>query len=112
IDEDLFFELFKGKDELTWEDAINRDLLPQLAQLKKQERVEVVYSVKNRANKKKRRMIKPALSFEQLEEEKMGLRKTAKKKLELLEVLQTLSLADQSISSQKLSKNYQLTSSH
>ncbi|MGE7365961.1 primosomal protein N' [Desemzia incerta] len=112
IDEDLFFELFKGKDELTWEDAVNRDLLPQLAQLKKQERVEVVYSVKNRANKKKRRMIKPTLSFEQLEEEKMGLRKTAKKKLELLEVLQTLSLADQSISSQELSKNYQLTSSH
>lgn len=110
LDEELFFELFKGKDEIAWEDAVNRGILPQLTQLKKQDTVEVVYSIKNRANKKKRRMVKPSLSFEQLEEEKMSLRKTAKKQLHLLDVLQSLSLSEQSISTQELKKVYELQS--
>lgn len=110
INEETLFELFRGKDEISWEEAVRRDILAQLAELKKQEQVEIVYAVKNKANKKKIRMVRPALSFEQLEEEKMGLRKTAKKQMILLEALQSIILSGKTMSVKKLNKEYHLQS--
>lgn len=110
VEEELLFDLFKGKDEITWEDAVQREIMPQLAELKKQEKVEVVYAVKNKANKKKKRMVKPTLSFEQYEEEKIDLRKSAKKQLALLEALQSMIVAGNPLSTKELNQQFQLQS--
>lgn len=109
IPEDLFFELFKGKNEISWDEAEERAILPQLIDLKKKEAVEVVYEVKNQAKTKKKRMLQANLSFEQLEDEKIALGKRGPKQRLLLEVLQSLN--DQSISVSELTTATNLTTS-
>lgn len=109
IPEDLFFELFKGKNEISWDEAEERAILPQLIDLKKKEAVEVVYEVKNQAKTKKKRMLQANLSFEQLEDEKISLGKRGPKQRLLLEVLQSLN--DQSISVSELTTATNLTTS-
>ncbi|SEK83662.1 replication restart DNA helicase PriA [Carnobacterium iners] len=104
IPENLFFELFKGRNELTWDEATERGLMPQLLKLKKKELVELSYSVKNQAKTKKRRMIQSDLSFEQLEEEIIGLGKRAPKQSVLLRQLQSLN--NESISTTDMNKKY------
>lgn len=110
IPEDQFFDLFKGKNEISWQEAEDRGVLPKMAELKKKEAVETVYIVKDKVNKKKIRKIEPRLSFEQLEEEKAGLRKTAKKQKQLLDVLQQLSLSKKRSSTEALKKDYAIQS--
>ncbi|MEG0442483.1 MAG: primosomal protein N' [Carnobacterium sp.] len=108
IPEELYFELFKGRNELSWDEAVERDLLPALLELKKKEAVEVVYTVRNQAKTKKRRMVQADLSFEQLEDEKIGLGKRAPKQRLLLELLQSLN--DHSISVEEITKTTSLSS--
>lgn len=108
IPEELYFELFKGRSEISWDEAVERNLLPQLLDLKKKEAVEISYVVKNQAKTKKRRMIQANLTFEQLEEEKIGLGKRAPKQRLLLEVLQSLN--DQTISVEEIRKTTSVSS--
>ncbi|MEG0474430.1 MAG: primosomal protein N', partial [Carnobacterium sp.] len=108
IPEELYFELFKGRNELSWDEAVERDLLPALLELKKKEAVEVVYTVRNQAKTKKRRMVQADLSFEQLEDEKIGLGKRAPKQRLLLELLQSLN--DHSISVEEITETTSLSS--
>ena len=107
IPEDLFFELFKGKNEIKWEEAEERAILPQLIELKKKDAVEVMYEVKNQAKTKKKRMVRANLSFEQFEDEKQTLGKRGPKQHLLLDVLQSLN--EQIISISELTTNTELT---
>ncbi|MER2225660.1 MAG: primosomal protein N' [Carnobacterium sp.] len=107
ISEDLFFELFKGKNEIKWEEAEERAILPQLIELKKKDAVEVIYEVKNQAKTKKKRMVRANLSFEQFEDEKLTLGKRGPKQRLLLDVLQSFN--EQTISVNELTKNTELT---
>ncbi len=109
IPEDLFFELFKGKNEINWDEAESRAILPQLIDLKKKDAVEVVYEVKNQAKTKKKRVLQANLSFEQLEDEKISLGKRGPKQRLLLEVLQMLD--DKEISVSELTLSTKLTAS-
>lgn len=111
IPEAMFFDLFKGKREISWEEAVERNSLPQLAELKKRECVETVYVVKDKVNKKKIRKVSSLLSFEETEEEKAALRKTAKKQKLLLDVLQKLVLEENTISTTELKSEYGIQSS-
>ncbi|WP_208558723.1 primosomal protein N' [Marinilactibacillus kalidii] len=90
IDEDTFFDLFKGKNTITWEEVIERDLVKQMLDLKADEKVEVNYLVKDKRTKKTVKKIRPTISFEQLEEARESLRKNAKKQIALLNVLQSM----------------------
>ncbi|MFC6465604.1 primosomal protein N' [Marinilactibacillus sp. GCM10026970] len=90
IDEELFFELFKGKDTLSWEEVIDRNLVKQMLELKAADKVEVNYNVKDKRTKKTVKKIKPVLSFEQLEEMRETLRQNAKKQIALIHVLQSM----------------------
>ncbi|MBT2731586.1 primosomal protein N' [Carnobacterium sp. ISL-102] len=109
IPEDLFFKLFRGKNEISWDEAEEKAILPELIDLKKKDAVEVVYEVKNQAKTKKKRMLKANLSFEQLENEKIALGKRGPKQRLLLEVLQSLN--DQTTSVSELTTNTELTAS-
>lgn len=90
IPEDLYFDVFRGKSELSWEEAEARNLMPHILKLKQNDAVEVIYKVKNQAKTKKQKMIQSALTFEQLEDEKISLGKRAPKQRLLLDFLQAL----------------------
>lgn len=90
ISEELQDQLFYGLEEISWDQAQERGLLPQLMALRKQQKVDIRYEVTTRNKVKMVRFIQAAKEFEQLEEIRLGLRKGAKKKEQLLYYLQRL----------------------
>lgn len=90
LEEETFFEVFKGKQELPWEEVIDRDLVKLMLELKAQGKVEVNYEVKDKRTKKTIKRVTSALSFEQLEEIREGLRANAKRQIALINVLQSI----------------------
>ena len=90
LSEELQDQLFYGLEEISWDQAQERALLPQLMALRKQQKVDIRYEVTTRNKVKMVRFIQAAKEFEQLEEIRLGLRKGAKKKEQLLYYLQRL----------------------
>ncbi|MGC3341691.1 primosomal protein N' [Enterococcus faecalis] len=90
LSEELQDQLFYGLEEISWDQAQERGLLPQLMALRKQQKVDIRYEVTTRNKVKMVRFIQAAKEFEQLEEILLGLRKGAKKKEQLLYYLQRL----------------------
>ena len=90
LSEELQDQLFYGLEEISWDQAQERGLLPQLMALRKQQKVDIRYEVTTRNKVKMGRVIQAAKEFEQLEEIRLGLRKGAKKKEQLLYYLQRL----------------------
>lgn len=90
LSEELQDQLFYGLEEISWEQAQERGILPQLMALRKQQKVDIRYEVTTRNKVKMVRFIQAAKEFEQLEEIRLGLRKGAKKKEQLLYYLQRL----------------------
>ncbi|WHK30868.1 primosomal protein N' [Enterococcus faecalis] len=90
LSEELQDQLFYGLEEISWDQAQERGLLPQLMALRKQQKVDIRYEVTTRNKVKMVHFIQAAKEFEQLEEIRLGLRKGAKKKEQLLYYLQRL----------------------
>ena len=90
LSEELQDQLFYGLEAISWDQAQERGLLPQLMALRKQQKVDIRYEVTTRNKVKMVRFIQAAKEFEQLEEIRLGLRKGAKKKEQLLYYLQRL----------------------
>ncbi|EGO8953100.1 primosomal protein N' [Enterococcus faecalis] len=90
LSEELQDQLFYGLEEISWDQAQERGILPQLMALRKQQKVDIRYEVTTRNKVKMVRFIQAAKEFEQLEEICLGLRKGAKKKEQLLYYLQRL----------------------
>lgn len=90
LSEELQDQLFYGLEEISWDQAQERGLLPQLMALRKQQKVDIRYEVTTRNKVKMVRFIQAAKEFGQLEEIRLGLRKGAKKKEQLLYYLQRL----------------------
>ncbi|EHP1195709.1 primosomal protein N' [Enterococcus faecalis] len=90
LSEELQDQLFYGLEEISWDQAQERGILPQLMALRKQQKVDIRYEVTTRNKVKIVRFIQAAKEFEQLEEIRLGLRKGAKKKEQLLYYLQRL----------------------
>ncbi|MFS1139426.1 primosomal protein N' [Enterococcus faecalis] len=90
LSEELQDQLFYGLEEISWDQAQERGLLPQLMALRKQQKIDIRYEVTTRNKVKMVRFIQAAKEFEQLEEIRLGLRKGAKKKEQLLYYLQRL----------------------
>ncbi len=95
IDEPLQDDLFSGLEEISWEEAETRNILPQLMKLRAQHKVDIRYEVQTKNKVKVIRYIQASLSFERLEEELTALRKGSKKKEELLHLLQALGPKEQ-----------------
>lgn len=90
IEEALWFDLFEGQDTLSWERALEKGVLPQLLDLKKREKVDIRYLVKNQVKSKKIKVYCSAMSWLQIEEELETLPKNASKQKELLHALQKI----------------------
>ena len=83
-------ELFHGLTEIPWDEALERGILPELMNLRKEQKVDIRYEVKTRNKAKTIRSIRVQKNPEQLEAERTLLRKGSKKKELLLEYLQQL----------------------
>ncbi len=79
--------IFQGRPFLTLEEAEKENLLPQLAKLKKENRVQIVYQVIKKDQVKTRRMVESLLNFQEAQKNKKQQRKNALKRMELLERL-------------------------
>ncbi|SFB87384.1 replication restart DNA helicase PriA [Alkalibacterium subtropicum] len=90
IPESLLWDVFKGKAEVSWEEAEKENALTQIIQLEKEDKVEIDYDVQDKAAVKKVKKVKPSLSFETYEEIKAGIRSNAKKQKLFLDILQSL----------------------
>lgn len=66
-DEDLF-DIFQGKNWISWEDVENRDLISEMLKLKKEDKIEVNYFVEDKAKKKTKKVISRNLSADKLKE--------------------------------------------
>ncbi|GER65573.1 primosomal protein N' [Weizmannia acidilactici] len=78
-------EVFGKKDEIGWKEADQRGLLPFLQKEAKNGTVEVVYEVKNKANKKTVRMISCPLSEEEIRRRIEEISGNARKQKQVLE---------------------------
>lgn len=91
VDEETFLTQFHGLDEIEFNpEKLTKPQLSQLLKLKKQEKVEVVYRVRDRAKPKTVLGISPALTFEQYEEQRSTLNRQAKAQNRLLSYLQSV----------------------
>ena len=109
IPETLMWDVFKGKDRLTWEEAEKQNVLSQIIQLEKEDKVEIDYDVSDRTAVKKIKKVKPSLDFEAYEELKGEIRSNAKKQHLFLNILQSMS-EESSLSYAEL-KEWEITSS-
>lgn len=90
VDETILFDLFKGKDSITWEEAEKLKALDLVLKLEKENKVHIDYEVKDKTTTKKVKYLKPLMTFEQLEEEKMSISKNAHKQVLFLNLLQQI----------------------
>ena len=100
-------DLFEGQDHLAWEKAIERDLLPQLLDLKKEGAVDLRYLLKNQAKSKKIKAYRSRLSDNEIEEANHSLAKNARKQKDLLMVLKEIK--DQWLSQKDFQEQFDLT---
>lgn len=105
LPEEMLFDIFKGKDYLSWEEVVQRDLVKVMLQLKKEERVDVKYLVKDKTTKKTIKKVAPTLSFEAYEEIKEEIPGNAKRQLEIVNILQRL-LPEGALSTKELKEEH------
>lgn len=110
LPENILYDVFKGKDKITWEEVVDRDLINVMLKLKKEEKVDVEYLVKDKTTKKTIKKVVPALSYEQYEEERESIAANAKRQLLILKVLQSLD-KDNTIDAKELRDAYNISSS-
>lgn len=91
VDEQTALDLFQGADELDFERYQNDpQIVSQLLKLKRQGKVSFEYQVEDRARVKKEIAIQPLMSFEQYEDERVGVRANAHAQQQLLSYLQQI----------------------
>lgn len=91
LDEHTEFEIFKGRDEIEFDpEKMDNRVVSQLLKLKDENKVQMVYSVENRAKVKTVLGIKPALTFEALEEQRQSVRPNAHSQNKLISYLQSI----------------------
>lgn len=77
--------LINGRAEISWEEAVEAELLGQVKKEVKRGSLDIIYAVKSKGRKKTVRMVKCLLSEEQLENKVASLTKKAVKQSEALQ---------------------------
>ena len=109
VSEAVLWDIFKGKDEMTWEEAERQNVLNRIIQLEKEDKVEIEYDVKDKAAVKKVKKVRATLDFESYEELKAEIRSNAKKQKLFLDILQ--SMGEEGALSYTEMKEWDITSS-
>ncbi len=90
LDEETFYGLFQGKSKMSWEDAVDRGILPQLIELKRAGKIEVNYILKNQAKAKTVQVYYSDLEMDSLEDAYRSLKKSAKQQQALLAAIMSM----------------------
>ncbi|HRK99258.1 MAG TPA: DEAD/DEAH box helicase family protein, partial [Trichococcus flocculiformis] len=90
LDEETFYGLFQGKSKMSWEDAVDRGILPQLIELKRAGKIEVNYILKNQAKAKTVQVYYSDLEMGSLEDAYHSLKKSAKQQQALLAAIMSM----------------------
>lgn len=101
-DPKLATELFQGKQEIPFSEATNLTSAHKLLQLQKEQQVEIVYHVNNRAHKKMLKGLLPTKSVAECEALKANLTKSAKKQALLLAYLTSVAGQTEAIAYQQV----------
>lgn len=80
-------DVFEGRQAISWDDAIEKELLPFLLEWKKQNVVDIRYLVKNQAKAKKVTVYQPNLLPVDIEKELDSLSQRAKSQRSLLKII-------------------------
>jgi primosomal protein N' (replication factor Y) len=108
VSDDSLFDIFRGKDRMSWDEVENRDLISTMLKLKKENKVEVNYLVDDKVTKKVKRVVRPNLSPEALEEELADVAANAHRQKDLLTILLRLS-TEETIDMQTLTKEHNIS---
>lgn len=108
-DEDLF-DIFKGKDYISWEEVEERGLTSKMLSLKKEDKVEVNYLVDDKVTKKIKRIVKRNMAPDELEKELESIASNAHRQKDLMNLLIPLN-REESIDQSLLSKEYNISTS-
>lgn len=104
VSDEIYNNVFEGRDELSWEEVTERGLLSYLKKLQADKKVRVHYAVSDKTSYKKVRYLKANLSIESLEVEKEKIAKNANKQRKLLQLLQKL--GDSAVPVKAVSEEY------
>jgi len=89
LPDDIQFDIFKGKNYIDWDIAVQMGVTNQLLKLQKENKVEVEYLVSDKRNKKTVKYIIPAMTHKEYEKELTTVRKNAKRQLEFIHLLKS-----------------------
>ncbi|HLR92643.1 MAG TPA: primosomal protein N' [Atopostipes sp.] len=99
VEDEELFNIFRGKNWMSWEDVEDRDLISQMLRLKKENKVEVNYIVNDKVTKKTKKVVSRNLPANQLKEIYEKIDGRAHRQKQLVELL--LHLPDDSTIDQK-----------
>ncbi|MDF0480561.1 primosomal protein N' [Vagococcus sp. PNs007] len=91
VPDSISFEIFKGRDEIPWDEAVLSNRLPELMALRQEEKLEIRYEVKTKNKSKTAKAIHSRLTVESAEEIRESLSARAHQKVKLLNLLQQMS---------------------
>ncbi|MEY8291249.1 primosomal protein N' [Carnobacteriaceae bacterium 52-44] len=87
VTDDELFDIFGGKNWLSWEDVEARDLTSKMLKLKKENKVEVNYFVDDKANKKTKKVISRQLPTDKLKEVYENINSRAHRQKQFIDIL-------------------------
>lgn len=107
IDDSQLFDIFQGKNWISWEEVENRDLTSEMLKLKKEGKIEVNYLVDDKTNKKVKKVISRKLPIAQLKEIYGKISNRAFRQKQLIEHLLQLA-EDEKIDQKTLKQDYEI----
>lgn len=108
VSDDSLYDIFHGKNWISWEEIENRELVSQMLNLKKEGKIEVNYLVDDKKTTKTKRVVLPSLTSERLVQESENIDKRAKRQGQLLEALLEVPEGE-SIDVKKLNQEFGIT---
>lgn len=109
IHEEVLFDIFRGKNWMSWEEVEERGLESTMLRLKSEDKVLVNYLVDDKVTKKTKRIVQTNRSPEELEKELESVAKNAHRQIDFIKILMQLP-KDESIDMKVLKENYGITS--
>ena len=107
IDDSQLFDIFQGKNWISWEEVENRDLTSEMLKLKKEGKIEVNYLVDDKTNKKVKKVMSRKLPIAQLKEIYGKISNRAFRQKQLIEHLLQLA-EDEKIDQKTLKQDYEI----
>ena len=108
ISDEALFDIFRGKNRMSWEEVEERNLVSTMLKLKKENKIDVNYLVDDKVTKKIKRVVQAKMSMSELKAELEKVSANAHRQKQLLELLMQLP-TDETIDMSALRKEYDIS---